>query len=87
MHFLSPHFELFEENELQYNITKHYLVPKHELLFEKGSKGAKEFKEKYSDKFPIILKTDPISRFYGFNKGDIIKVTRKGDVVMYRIVK
>ena len=79
--------ELFEQNELQYNITKHYLVPKHELLFEKGSEDIKQFKKKYGDKFPIILKTDPISRFYGFNKGDIIKVTRKGDIVMYRIVK
>jgi len=79
--------ELFEEDELQYNITKHYLVPKHELLFKKGTKGAKDFKEKYSDKFPIILKTDPVSRFYGFNKGDIIKITRKGGNIMYRIVK
>ena len=79
--------ELFQEDELQYNITKHYLVPKHELAFEKGTKKCKEFREKYSDKFPILLKTDAITRFYGYNKGDIIKVTRKGGNVMYRIVK
>ena len=79
--------ELFHKEELMCNITKHYLVPKHELAFERGSNGAKEFKVKYSDKFPIILKTDPISRFYGFKKGDIIKVTRRGGNVMYRIVK
>ena len=79
--------ELFQEEELSYNITKHYLVPKHELIYEKGSKGAKEFKDKYSDKFPIILKSDPISRFYGYKKGDIIKVTRKSGNIMYRIVK
>lgn len=81
------HIELFQEEELQYNVTKHYLVPKHELAFAKGTKGCKEFKEKYSDKFPILLKNDPISRFYGYNKGDIIKITRKDGNIMYRIVK
>jgi DNA-directed RNA polymerase I, II, and III subunit RPABC1 len=79
--------ELFHEDELQYNITKHYLVPKHELAYSKGTKGAKEFKEKYGDTFPIILRTDPVSRFYGYNKGDIIKITRKGNYVTYRFVK
>ena len=79
--------ELFQENEMQYNITNHYLVPKHEIMYEKGTKESKEFKLKYGDKFPIILKADPISRFYGYAKGDIIKITRKGGHVMYRIVK
>lgn len=79
--------ELFDESEMQYNITKHYLVPKHELAHEKGTKSAKDFKSKYGDKFPFILKTDPISRFYGFNTGDIIKVTRKNGIIMYRITK
>ena len=75
--------ELFQEEELQYNITKHYLVPKH----EQGSKEYKEFKTKYGDKFPILLRSDPVSRFCGFKKGDIIKVTRRGGNIMYRIVK
>jgi DNA-directed RNA polymerase I, II, and III subunit RPABC1 len=79
--------ELFQEDELRFNITKHYLVPKHELEYEKGSKGAKEFKQKYSNKFPVLLQNDPVCRFYGFKNGDIIKVTRKGGNVIYRIVK
>lgn len=79
--------ELFNEDELQYNITKHFLVPKHELVYKKKSKECEEFKKKYSDKFPIILKSDPVSRFYGYNKGDIIKITRKNGYIMYRIVK
>ena len=79
--------ELFQEDELKYNVTKHYLVPKHELAYEKGSKGAIEFKKKYSNKFPILLQNDPVSRFYGFKNGDIIKVTRKSGNVIYRIVK
>ena len=79
--------ELFQEEEMQYNITKHYLVPKHELLYKKGSSALKEFKDKFSDKFPIILKNDPVCRFYGYSRGDIIKVTRENGTIMYRIVK
>ena len=74
--------ELFNEDELQYNITKHFLVPKHVLKYKKTDKQAKEFQ-----KYPILLKTDPISRFYGFDKGDIIEITRKNGYVTYRIVK
>jgi DNA-directed RNA polymerases I, II, and III subunit RPABC1 len=79
--------ELFQEEELQYNITKHYLVPKHELHCVKGTKECKEFKDKYGDKYPVILKTDPVSRFYGYDKGDIIKITRQNGHVMFRFVK
>lgn len=79
--------ELFHEQELKCNITKHYLVPKHELLYKKGTDENTSFKAKYSDKFPILLKTDPIARFYGFDKGDIIKITRKNGFITYRIVK
>ena len=79
--------ELFNEEELQYNITKHYLVPEHKLIHKSKTKGAEEFKKKYTDKFPTLLKTDPISRFYGYQKGDIIQITRKDSYVTYRIVK
>lgn len=79
--------ELFNEDELQYNVTKHKWVPKHEMMFKKKTKGAEEFKKKYGDKFPIIFKTDPISRFYGYNTGDIIKITQKDGYIKFRIVK
>lgn len=84
--------QLFLLDELQYNITEHYLVPKHEAL---SPKEGKAFKEKYGIKFPVLLRTDPIARFYNFNRGDIIKVTRtetekngdKKQFIVYRIVK
>lgn len=84
------HMELFNVDELQYNITTHYLVPKHELAFKKGSKEYLLFKKKYNnmmDNLPVILKTDPVSRFYAFQKGDVIKITRPNGMVTYRIVK
>ena len=64
--------ELFYVDELQYNITKHYLVPKHEIAYKKGTKEYTVFKKKYmADNFPVILKTDAVARFFAFQKGDI----------------
>jgi DNA-directed RNA polymerases I, II, and III subunit RPABC1 len=75
--------ELFMEEELQYNITKHRLVPKHERL---SDEEAINFKTRFGLNFPTLLRSDPISRFYGYNKGDVIKITRN-DSIIYRIVK
>lgn len=79
--------ELFDESELQYNITRHEIVPKHEIAYKKGTKDCVEWKKKYSDNFPILLSNDPICRFYGYDKGDVIKVTRKNGYVTFRIVR
>jgi len=76
--------ELFNIDELQYNITKHKLVPKHTKLTDEE---ATIFKKTQGIKFGSILRTDPISRFYGYERGDIIKVTRTGGIVTYRIVR
>ena len=79
--------EIFTQAELQYNITKHRLVPKHERL---PSKEAKEFKKTFGVKFAALLITDPITRFYNYQRGDVIKITRvsdRGVYITYRIVK
>jgi len=79
--------ELFTQEELQYNITKHRLVPLHVRL---STEDGKEFKKKYGLKFQAILRTDPISRFYGYQRGDVIKIVRtngENKFVSYRIVK
>ena len=75
--------ELFHEKELQYNLTKHCLVPLHTLKYKKDSEEAKEFKK---NKYPIISIKDPVTKFYNWSLGDIIEVTRKDNVIMYRIV-
>ena len=35
----------------------------------------------------FMSKELPISRFYGYERGDIIKIIRPSDYIMYRIVK
>jgi len=80
--------ELFTQEELQYNITKHRLVPQHIRL---SPAEAKEFKEKFGLQHPAILRSDPIARFYAYKRGDVIKILREtGEgkrFVTYRIVK
>jgi len=74
--------ELFSINELQFNITRHRLVPKHiKLMDEIEIDNMKKYK------LPFILSSDPISRYYKFNKGDIIKIIRKNGIIAYRQVK
>lgn len=75
--------ELFREDELQFNITKHYLQPTFECL---ETKEAIKFKKEYGIKFPIMMRTDPIARFYGYKTGNIIKITSKLGFVSFRIV-
>ena len=81
------HIELFTEDELQYNLTKHYLVPKHEIAYKKNTVGCSNFKKKYGTDLPVIMKSDPVCRFYNFDKGDVIKIIRRNGYIMYRIVK
>ena len=76
--------ELFEFKSLRYNITNHRLVSKHTAL---DRKECIHFKETYGTKIPILLRMDPIVRFYNFQRGDIIRIDRLDGVVSFRIVK
>ena len=81
------HIELFYIINLQYNITKHRLVPKHQKL---QGEEYKEIKTKFGKSLPRIYITDPIVRYYNFDKGDILKIfrnTSNGQLLMaYRII-
>jgi DNA-directed RNA polymerase subunit H (RpoH/RPB5) len=82
--------QIFNIKELQFNITKHVLVPKHELITDQDE--IKNIMDHYSLKskfqLPLILKNDPISRYYGLKNGDIVKITRNspssGKYIIFR---
>ena len=77
--------ELFCVSELQFNITKHRLQPK---SFEKlDKKISDEYIKQHGNKFPLMLSIDPISRFFNYKKGDMIRIINKEDTISYRIVK
>jgi len=76
--------ELFAEEDLQINITKHRLQP----IFEKlKDEQAIEFKKTFGLKFGVLRVDRAISRFYDYSKGDVIRITRPDGYINYRIVK
>jgi len=69
--------QYFQLNELQFNPTKHQLVPPHRKL---SSEESTEIMNKYLIKsklqMPIILKTDVIAKWHGLKQGDIVEIIR-----------
>eukprot|EP01087_Luapelamoeba_hula_P013116 TRINITY_DN3731_c0_g1_i1.p1 TRINITY_DN3731_c0_g1~~TRINITY_DN3731_c0_g1_i1.p1 ORF type:complete len:141 (+),score=14.14 TRINITY_DN3731_c0_g1_i1:257-679(+) len=82
--------EHFTEAELLVNITRHQLVPRHFVLSE-SEKAELLRKYKLEDsQLPRVLVSDPVSRYYGLSKGQVVKIVRPsetaGRYVTYRLV-
>lgn len=75
-----PILQLFTLKELQYNPTKHILVPKHEWI---PDATVKEILEKYQVKsrihLPHIQRTDKIAKWLGLRVGDVVQITRHNE--------
>ena len=75
-----PVLQLFTMKELQYNPTKHILVPKHEWI---PDSKVKEVLEKYQVKtrihLPHIQRTDKIAKWLGLRVGDVVQITRHNE--------
>ena len=84
--------QVFHLKELQFNITHHYLVPHHELLgWEKENEISEiitDYQVKNKNQFPIILKTDPVAKYYNAKSGNLFRIYRlsptAGQYVFYR---
>ena len=75
---------------LQFNITQHVLVPRHDVITDKAEidQILNIYKLKSRHQLPIILKTDPIAKYYAMKSGDVVRVTRTsetaGEYIVYR---
>lgn len=80
----------FYLKELQINIYKHELVPKHIPI--RDEKEIEEIMSKYSLKskynLPLILHTDPICKYLDIKSDTIVKIIRpsitSGEYILYR---
>jgi DNA-directed RNA polymerases I, II, and III subunit RPABC1 len=72
--------QLFNLDMLMYNVTKHVIVPKHELLNEAE---INEVLLKYNlenlNQLPLILKTDPVAKYHGMKISDVFRIIRPSE--------
>lgn len=66
----------FYSQELLFNLTKNKYVPYIEIISKEGELVSIE-----KDKIAKIKMSDPLVKFYGFNKGDICKIIYKSNKI------
>lgn len=67
----------------EFDITKHDMVPKHELL---GEKERDEALKKFGitlRQLPRITDSDPMVKLLNAKIGDVVKITRKSETAGY----
>lgn len=74
----SDNLHIFELAEVLINITKHVLVPKHEIISDENAINdiVKQYNLRSRHQLPLILKADPIARYFGMRPGQLAKITR-----------
>lgn len=83
--------QVFQMSELMFNVSKHSLVPKHEVMRDQDE--IKDMFARYNIKgksqLPIIYQADPMAKYLGLVPGDIVKITRPsptcGSYLYYRV--
>lgn len=80
--------ELWDANNLQFNVTKHIDVPKHEIMTEEEVQN--ELPDVSKNVMKQIKQSDPQCLFIGAVRGQVIRIHRKtitsGIIFDYRVV-
>lgn len=82
--------QIFPEDDLVVNITRHELVPEHTPLSEAEVVELLKAHSLEKQMLPRMLTTDPVAIYFGLDKGRVVRISRKsesaGKYVTYRQV-
>ncbi|XP_057807838.1 DNA-directed RNA polymerase V subunit 5C-like [Salvia miltiorrhiza] len=82
--------ETFLITDLLVNISKHFLEPKYEILSVEEKDKLLKVYEIEDKQLPMMLESDAIARYYGLEKGQVVKVSYADGIphslVSYRCV-
>ena len=81
--------EYFFARELQFDITQHALMPKHTQMRAAEKDAVLAQYGRNLSLYPKILLTDPMARYLGLQKNDMVRIHRvvpnQGVVTVYRV--
>lgn len=79
--------QYFTLNELQYNVTKHVLVPEHRLMSDiETERLMQAYQIDTPLKFPHILVIDPVIKFLGGRLMQMVEISRENGAKTYRTI-
>lgn len=88
-HCNGGYIEIFTFRDLHINICKHRYVPSHRILSASEKASVSKRFSATDAVFPKLVQTDPLVRYYGLARGDMVKFVRKTGYetrVVYRVV-